>query len=308
MEEVYSQTPLRPTQRQLQHQHRPNPTTARKQHRDVIDLTVDSPVKVIADDDSDDDDLLGYSQSTPSVHRPSSHRMNHTQYIQPSPLSLSSFHNRTLQQRPTNGHSNSNSAPSRSVYSSASQVVDSMDAGFGASIAKPKASKGLASYIRPSTGAFAPRGADRGDSPFDKAASQYRNDGWPSWADEHSVAAARSGPIPVIQPLPEMPSRKADDDEEDGGEEFDLGEAQFTAKDFELCSGDPEEQMRELLAGAVGDGEEGEVEGDETVEGFADNIKLMPHQVRGVRWMRERETGRRNGGILADVSKCNGVC
>jgi SNF2 family DNA or RNA helicase len=28
----------------------------------------------------------------------------------------------------------------------------------------------------------------------------------------------------------------------------------------------------------------------------------MPHQVRGVRWMRDRETGRKHGGILADVS------
>jgi hypothetical protein len=31
-------------------------------------------------------------------------------------------------------------------------------------------------------------------------------------------------------------------------------------------------------------------------------MRLMPHQVRGTRWMRERESGRKYGGILADVS------
>jgi hypothetical protein len=29
---------------------------------------------------------------------------------------------------------------------------------------------------------------------------------------------------------------------------------------------------------------------------------LMPHQVRGTQWMKGREAGRKNGGILADVS------
>jgi hypothetical protein len=36
------------------------------------------------------------------------------------------------------------------------------------------------------------------------------------------------------------------------------------------------------------------------VEGFRDGIVLMPHQVLGRAWMKERETGKKTGGILAD--------
>lgn len=54
-----------------------------------------------------------------------------------------------------------------------------------------------------------------------------------------------------------------------------------------------------------GDEEEGEEEDDGTVEGL--KVKLLPHQVDGVAWMIEKETGNHNkraklpkGGILAD--------
>ena len=64
--------------------------------------------------------------------------------------------------------------------------------------------------------------------------------------------------------------------------------------------------MRDLLAGAIGEGEEmgeGVTEADMEVEGFTQRVKLMPHQVRGVKWMKAREAGRTKfGGILADVS------
>jgi hypothetical protein len=38
------------------------------------------------------------------------------------------------------------------------------------------------------------------------------------------------------------------------------------------------------------------------VPGFRENIRLMPHQVLGRQWMRDREdvTKKRAGGILAD--------
>jgi hypothetical protein len=163
----------------------------------------------------------------------------------------------------------------------------------------------MSKYIRPSTGAF---GNQSDTSVFNRATTSggYRADGWPAWVDEHSAAAKTSGPIGRGKNYTASggSSKRSSDDE--GGEDFDIGAAQFTAKDFETCTGDPEEQMRELLAGAVGDGEEGVEDEQEIVEGFAPHIKLMPHQVRGVRWMRERETGRRNGGILADVSLTRG--
>ena len=60
--------------------------------------------------------------------------------------------------------------------------------------------------------------------------------------------------------------------------------------------------MRELLSAAIGEVDDGGKDGDEIVEGFADGVVLMPHQVRGVRWMGSREDGRKRGGILADVS------
>ncbi|KAL1413004.1 hypothetical protein Q8F55_000753 [Vanrija albida] len=96
------------------------------------------------------------------------------------------------------------------------------------------------------------------------------------------------------------PDREKEEVDENG-EDFDLDQAKITAEDFQRHIGDADEQMRDLLAGAVGDGEGDSREpGDEIIDGFAPNIKLMPHQVRGVKWMRDREKGRKYGGILAD--------
>lgn len=85
-----------------------------------------------------------------------------------------------------------------------------------------------------------------------------------------------------------------------------LDNVKFSAADYEkVSSSEADEHMRELLSGAVGDGEEeteGMEEGEDVVEGFAKGMKLMPHQVRGVKWMRQREKNKRYGGILADVS------
>lgn len=41
---------------------------------------------------------------------------------------------------------------------------------------------------------------------------------------------------------------------------------------------------------------------DAVVKGFKDGIKLLPHQILGRAWMRDREdvTKKRTGGILAD--------
>lgn len=85
-----------------------------------------------------------------------------------------------------------------------------------------------------------------------------------------------------------------------------LNSVQLQAADYErVSSSEADEHMRELLSGAVGDGKEeaeGMEEGEDIVEGFVKGIRLMPHQVRGVKWMRQREKNKRYGGILADVS------
>jgi SNF2 family DNA or RNA helicase len=92
----------------------------------------------------------------------------------------------------------------------------------------------------------------------------------------------------------------------DEGENFAeaLNAIKFTAEDNQrLSATEANKDMMELLSGAIGDGENDDVkEGDDEVEGFATGIRLMPHQVRGTQWMKGREAGRKNGGILADVS------
>ena len=109
-----------------------------------------------------------------------------------------------------------------------------------------------------------------------------------------------SQPQSQIQPRRQ---RQPDDDREF----FDLNAVQISAEDRVRYDGDADEHMRELLSGAIGDGEEGMgddkiQEGQDVVEGFATGVRLMPHQVRGVRWMGNRESGRKYGGILADVN------
>ena len=106
---------------------------------------------------------------------------------------------------------------------------------------------------------------------------------------------------------PPRPSSRPDDDE-NPAEVFNLDAAPVTADDYTRHHGDADEHMRELLSGAVGDaegdmGDDAVKEGEDIVDGFAKGVRLMPHQVRGVRWMRGRESGRKYGGILADVSE-----
>ena len=41
-------------------------------------------------------------------------------------------------------------------------------------------------------------------------------------------------------------------------------------------------------------------QGSDTVPGFAQGIRLLPHQVSARAWMHDREEGTKTGGILAD--------
>ena len=78
------------------------------------------------------------------------------------------------------------------------------------------------------------------------------------------------------------------------------------ANEYEVAKSteDANKEMRDFLAGAIGTlnvDDMGELAEEPTVEGFRNGVKLLPHQIQGRAWMRERETGKKSGGILADV-------
>jgi hypothetical protein len=63
-----------------------------------------------------------------------------------------------------------------------------------------------------------------------------------------------------------------------------------------------EKALRDLIGGGINhQGSDVEIDMSQAiVPGFNKNIKLLPHQVLGRAWMREREDGKKLGGILAD--------
>ena len=68
-----------------------------------------------------------------------------------------------------------------------------------------------------------------------------------------------------------------------------------------MTAAETEKALKDLVSGAIGADEEVNINEEEmTVPGFHEEIKLLPHQVIGRRWMRARETGNKYGGILAD--------
>jgi hypothetical protein len=171
------------------------------------------------------------------------------------------------------------------------------EAAFGSSISKQRPT-GYSSYIKPATpGAFKSSTKPSRILQSDKGADPpgYVN-GWPAWVQKGHLNPGthldKAGSTSKLAPPPE-----------DNVETFNLDAIPMSAEDYDRHHGDAEEHMRELLSGAVGDGEDDDAqEGEELVEGFAKGVRLMPHQIRGTRWMRQRETGRKYGGILADVS------
>ncbi|GJE98728.1 DEAD/DEAH box helicase [Phanerochaete sordida] len=82
--------------------------------------------------------------------------------------------------------------------------------------------------------------------------------------------------------------------------EFDLHAATDNTVEYTLSKEDTEKALQDLMSD-VGSSIEHEVDMSEAiVPGFKDGIKLMPHQIIGRKWMAERESGKRTGGILAD--------
>ncbi|KAI8972436.1 SNF2 family N-terminal domain-containing protein [Trametes punicea] len=67
-----------------------------------------------------------------------------------------------------------------------------------------------------------------------------------------------------------------------------------------MSQADTEKALRDFVNEGYNDGDVHYKEEDTIVEGFRDEIRLLPHQVKSRIWMAERETGKKTGGILAD--------
>ncbi|KAJ3534788.1 hypothetical protein NM688_g7079 [Phlebia brevispora] len=82
-------------------------------------------------------------------------------------------------------------------------------------------------------------------------------------------------------------------------EVFDTHGVDYTPE-FRMTGEDTEKALRDLMADVKPE-ETVEIHSEDTiVPGFREGIKLMPHQVVARKWMKERESGKRCGGILAD--------
>ena len=70
--------------------------------------------------------------------------------------------------------------------------------------------------------------------------------------------------------------------------------------DYRTTAADAEKALQDLITDSMNDVSDEVDMSLAEVEGFSENIRLLPHQVIGRVWMKERETGNKRGGILAD--------
>jgi hypothetical protein len=67
-----------------------------------------------------------------------------------------------------------------------------------------------------------------------------------------------------------------------------------------MTSSEREQQLQDMLSSMVNPPESGEIDFETAKKVKGLKCELMPHQVAGLLWMKEREGGRYKGGILAD--------
>jgi len=70
--------------------------------------------------------------------------------------------------------------------------------------------------------------------------------------------------------------------------------------DPRVSAADAERHMQDLVQQSLNDTNEDIDMTMAKVKGFQDNFELLPHQIVGRSWMKDRETGKKFGGILAD--------
>ena len=100
---------------------------------------------------------------------------------------------------------------------------------------------------------------------------------------------------------PPIATLTAEDDH--GGEMVNVPD--FRDDNTYMSAGEAEKALRELIGGGINQDLDADAEIDMSqaiVEGFKPEFRLLPHQVLGRAWMKDREdlSKKRTGGILAD--------
>lgn len=109
--------------------------------------------------------------------------------------------------------------------------------------------------------------------------------------------------VPKFFPPHKVTPKPATTDDEGVAEGINV-EVDVTAQDEHEYSGKTatqiEDGVKELFKGTAVNHQVERNDGDDVVPSFIDGFRLLPHQVQARQWMKERETGRSHGGILAD--------
>lgn len=68
-----------------------------------------------------------------------------------------------------------------------------------------------------------------------------------------------------------------------------------------MTTAEADQELKTLMEGSMNVDIEAEINPEDMiVKSFREKFKLLPHQALGRVWMKERETGKKAGGILAD--------
>ncbi|KAL4076720.1 SNF2 family N-terminal domain-containing protein [Scleroderma yunnanense] len=117
-----------------------------------------------------------------------------------------------------------------------------------------------------------------------------------------SVPAPIEIPTRKTQPLSSDSNRNTRNNEHETAKDETIVLPDYQGvSDPRMSSAETEKALRALVEDSINSTEDVEVDMEEAVvKGFRDGVVLLPHQVLGRVWMRERESGKKKGGILAD--------
>jgi len=108
---------------------------------------------------------------------------------------------------------------------------------------------------------------------------------------------------PTAKSTPQLTPKPVVTEDNDGEEGLNI-EADISAQDEFEYSGKSatqiEDDVKGIFKGTTVNHEVEIKEGDDVVEKFTDDFRLLRHQIQAREWMKERETGSSRGGILAD--------